>query len=96
MDPEFRDAELGLQRASPVLSRLCLQQGTRGWGLGAEAQREGRARSGKSARRASICPDSQQLHRVIVRLLQMHLLQGLEAGDLFTGKSILITGLSLA
>lgn len=50
----------------------------------------------KSAHGASICPDSQQLRQVIARLLQMHLLQGLEAGDLFTGKSILITRLSLA
>lgn len=61
-----------------------------------EARREGRADSGKVSAGASICPDSQQLHRVIARLLQMHLLQGLEAGDLFTGKSILITRLSLA
>lgn len=60
------------------------------------ARREGRADSGKVRAGASICPDSQQLHRVIARLLQMHLLQGLEAGDLFTGKSILITRLSLA
>lgn len=60
------------------------------------ARREGRADSGKVSAGASICPDSQQLHRVIARLLQMHLLQGLEAGDLFTGKSILITRLSLA
>lgn len=57
--------------------------------------KEGRT-AAKSARGAFICPDSQQLHRVIARLLQMHLLQGLEAGDLFTGKSILITRLSLA
>lgn len=77
----------------PQAQALTSRLGARG---PVEARREGRADSGKISAGASICPDSQQLHRVIARLLQMHLLQGLEAGDLFTGKSILITRLSLA
>lgn len=93
-DPKAPEAGLGPSRPDPLLSpsRSALASS---WGRGRRPTvKEGRT-AAKSAH-ASICPDSQQLHRVIARLLQMHLLQGLEAGDLFTGKSILITRLSLA
>lgn len=94
--PEAPEAGLGSEQAGPTYSSP-LAEGPRPQ-LGAgrrHSVKEGRTVT-KSARGASICPDSQQLQRVIARLLQMHLLQGLEAGDLFTGKSILITRLSLA
>lgn len=48
--------------------------------------KEGRRDGGKvragHIHRTAVGPDSRQLHRVIARLLQMHLLQGLEAGGL--------------